>query len=278
MDVLPLRPWEAMHRPQHPCPHVEEWEDAGGRQFLICETRRFGPIVCPRSLEELIRYVRTWNLQREEDCWLWRGQADYRWPLDPGAVRRLKTGLQTAYWGTPEARVREYEDELLDHARLTGHGSRPDRRELSDLELLAVLQHNGAATRLLDFTSNMLMALWFAAREAPQIMGALVCVRTAKRLRASDLQRPLGELLDEHGETVLRWAPEPLSARMLAQQSILAFAPTCDEVWGALPLQDVAIIGVPVTLKAEALCWGRVLLGYSQESLFPGSIDVSMGG
>ena len=43
-----------------------------------------------------------------------------------------------------------------------------DATNRDDWDLLAVAQHNGMATRLLDWTDNPLAALWFAVREGPQ--------------------------------------------------------------------------------------------------------------
>ena len=57
----------------------------------------------------------------------------------------------------------EYLDDLLKKAR----SRRFDRREgvkLHALEVLADLQHNGAATCLIDFTRDSLIALWFACQ------------------------------------------------------------------------------------------------------------------
>ena len=46
---------------------------------------------------------------------------------------------------------------------MNGHGVE-DGNRISDLELLAKLQHFGAATGLIDFTWNPIVALWFACR------------------------------------------------------------------------------------------------------------------
>jgi FRG domain len=91
----------------------------------------------------------------------WRGQADVDWPLHSGAYRRIKA--QSREWlpgarDTPDEELMvEYETRLLQQARLAGHGY-AGGRSLSDLELMGLLQHHGAATRLLDFTENAFIA------------------------------------------------------------------------------------------------------------------------
>ena len=46
--------------------------------------------------------------------------------------------------------------------------------DLCELELLARLQHHGAATRLLDCSRNAFVALWFACRWEPDKDGVLI--------------------------------------------------------------------------------------------------------
>ena len=77
-----------------------------------------------------------------------------------------------------EANVREIERQLIERARQAGHGL-----GLSELELLARLQHHGAATRLLDCTTNAFIALWFACREKPEVDGVLIGFRLADYAR-----------------------------------------------------------------------------------------------
>ena len=57
--------------------------------------------------------------------------------------------------------------DLITDARLRGHGEK-DGRELGDLEILAQLQHFGAATCLIDFTYNAHIALYFACEKDPK--------------------------------------------------------------------------------------------------------------
>ena len=73
----------------------------------------------------------------------------------------------TRYWirsgRSARTLLRYHLDELIDPGRTAGFGIE-DGHEIPDLELLAKLQHFGAATGLLDFTWNPLVALWFASK------------------------------------------------------------------------------------------------------------------
>lgn len=94
----------------------------------------------------------------KDEVWLWRGQADGTHRLEPGMHSRV---LKSEHPHTNDS-VSSGAEHLLDTARAAEF----DRREgvrLPDLALLAVLQHYGAATPLLDVTTDPLIALWMIA-------------------------------------------------------------------------------------------------------------------
>ncbi|MGP1676803.1 MAG: FRG domain-containing protein, partial [Burkholderiales bacterium] len=145
------------------------------------ESRLFWELPEPKTLEQVLSLFSFIRMNADVREWIWRGQADYRWRLDSAATRRLRAGLKTAYWGSVESHVREYDRELLNEARLAGHAIAMGH-DLSDLELMALLQHHGAATRLLDFTTNLLVALWFASCELPSVSGIVIGIAGTRRL------------------------------------------------------------------------------------------------
>ena len=79
------------------------------------------------------------------------------------AERRLKASLPSQE-GITEPFL-EYNENLLKKCRLKNYDKR-EQKQLDDLELLADLQHHGAATCLIDFTRNALIALWFACKRS----------------------------------------------------------------------------------------------------------------
>ena len=88
---------------------------------------------------------------------IFRGQRDGSWKLNSSADRRLEKEAK------PPSLIDYLAKVLIEPARSEGYAHQHNR-ELNDLELLAKLQHNGAATCLIDFTANFHIALWFACK------------------------------------------------------------------------------------------------------------------
>lgn len=115
----------------------------------------------------------------------------------------------------------------------------------SDLELLAELQHKGAATCLVDFSTNFLISLWFAtqdyANSDPQV-GYVFCYDTntdaiernnlvflnhdRERSEIEQLIDRTSRTLDFHGVPLCRfllWKPSNINSRIARQDSIFVF-------------------------------------------------------
>ena len=91
--------------------------------------------------------------------WLWRGQADSRYGVEPGVHSRV---LASSSVPQDEETARDATTALLSAARQMSLDMQHENR-LPDLALLAHLQHYGAATPLLDVTTDPLVALWMVA-------------------------------------------------------------------------------------------------------------------
>ena len=147
------------------------------------------------SAEEFIKRLRLtdplWNGWRS-DSWAFRGQADASWPLVPKAFRQ-STNL--AYKGPPIHPPLEVDQQRREELRALNHflfladrvglpvpgdgqhlrlptNVHKSPHSLQDwpwptvLETLAIAQHHGVPTRLLDFSHNSLVAAFFAAHAA----------------------------------------------------------------------------------------------------------------
>lgn len=100
-----------------------------------------------------------WNASR--DGWAFRGEHDANWPLVSSLARRL---MQMR---VPRELWREREERALRVFRRKAHVYLPDRTVLEDtLRCLAMMQHHGAPTRLLDFTKSPYVAAFFALESA----------------------------------------------------------------------------------------------------------------
>lgn len=136
---------------------------------------------CPTQIEKYLDRIR--EATSRPGHYAYRGQRDSEWALHSGATRKLIELYGPEILGSRSVRdlhLAFHRDTLLEPARARGfdieHG-----RQLSDLEVLAKLQHFGASTGLLDFTWNPLVALWFAC-QAHDSDGKLFVVNTTNTL------------------------------------------------------------------------------------------------
>jgi hypothetical protein len=106
---------------------------------------------------------------------LWfRGQADSSWELKPSVGRRLEDGgLHDATKGPDHF----YQTESVLLQRFKRDGYPYVERVLSDWEAITLGQHHQLPTRLLDWTSNPLVALLFAAETHWDTNGAVFAYR-----------------------------------------------------------------------------------------------------
>ena len=121
--------------------------------------------------------------------------------------------------------------------------SKPYTDETEDLEILSQLQHYGGKTNLIDFTTDYLIALYFACYASPTKDGRVV-------------------LLSRHGELAAHIkAPRRTANRVIAQHSIFVLPPE-----GYIEHYDV--VNVPGHLKQTILAFLSNCHDISAETVF----------
>lgn len=94
--------------------------------------------------------------------WAFRGQADARWPLSSTLARHIAiAGVCEDAWPRQEERIRRIFERKC-------HLYLQDPPQGDELEWLALMQHHGAPTRLLDFTWSPYVAAFFALERATE--------------------------------------------------------------------------------------------------------------
>lgn len=135
-----------------------------------------GWYVEPSTAREVMSMVGSIGVYSAGQKFAWRGMssADYEvWSSLHRTLGRFAT----------EEKLRSAEQKTLRDAREWGLGVQATGH-VDDLQLLSDLQHYGIATRLLDFTSNSMTALWFACQDPKDARaaksGLLLALNTTK--------------------------------------------------------------------------------------------------
>lgn len=182
------------------------------------------------------------KMQGKSGDFLYRGQENAAWPLQSGAAHRIRESS-----GTPDAQpinlesLVNYHQDLIDTVRRKeGWLPGSENGTLSDLKILAILQHKGAATCLLDFTSRFDIALWFACRGKHDEDGAVFVVDISKftpflyHVTAQEKEKSIEKLLEFQTRKEEKpgaesrfwhWDPGVLMERMRSQGSQFLFGP-----------------------------------------------------
>ena len=178
------------------------------------------------TVEEFI----AWTEQVKGQLFVYRGLANAAWEVESSGYRRIRQSYEMP---PPPSVFQNYIKQLLESAHLRGFRERQGK-SYTDLELLADLQHYGAATCLIDFTTNALVALWVACEDQPeQPAGKVVAMATEDTNRfaivtSRHLTQPIESFLDQG--KLWKWEPSHLSTRIVSQQSVFVFGTgTIDE-------------------------------------------------
>lgn len=194
---------------------------------LVKNPKRGSWFILPQ-IKTLSDFVK-WAEQFRYKNYVFRGVSNATYKIEASAAR----GLKEKEGRKKTAKHLKIIQEMVEDARVQGHGEE-DGKSLSDLDLLAELQHREARTCLIDFSRNPLVALWMACRKSSsgEADGKVSVVDISNQLTFqsvdfdSSQEQKVGDFFewdDQKGYQLYHWQPKYQSNRMLAQQSIFLF-------------------------------------------------------
>jgi hypothetical protein len=248
----------------------------------------------PTTDEALLRAVARISTYSSEARYVWRGQPDLSWGLNPGLVRRLQDRKRFRNRIT-ETLLRGHEQQLLDSAVARGYGG-----QSGAIELLAVLQHHGAATRLLDVSSDPMVAMWFAVEDEGRLGsdGVLFAINVSRaKIIGGTESRVWNDILDDLApDNIAYYEPPGADERIKVQRGRFVFSrlsgdepeelslPISIENWTAekrdrffaggrdagRPVPpSILAIKIPNKIKQRLLSLLENSYGYTSETMYP---------
>ncbi len=206
-------------------------------------------------IRELLRAILDLNAYYGETTrWMWRGQANSKFVLNPAIHTRISLSGQSP----DDALVKSAAERLLAVARQAGLDSH-EGTKLPDMALLAMLQHYGAATPLLDVSLDPLVGLYMAVvskdGEQDGEDGVLFAIKRPDDLAAQPFDtRPFSDVYDGlRSDRAYFYAAPDVSERLKIQRGhfLLAVVSNADSRVG-LPL-TVESGGVAETWLAKRM-------------------------
>lgn len=157
-----------------------------------------------KKLSEIVRVTNEWSQEQERGLYCYRGQSEKGWGLVPTVFRHLAEKYDEAL--NPEispddiATATEIEIRIYEEFRERTRAYKHERVDVKNpWEMLCLAQHFGVPTRLLDWTSNPLVAAYFAVEDLDDKRDGVIWCLNAPKFLGEEQNKHLvmrGHLLD----------------------------------------------------------------------------------
>lgn len=194
---------------------------------------------------------------RRDAGWMYRGHADPDWPLVPRAGRPPFAG------GHDEIFFKRWRSEAVQYLEV-------DEQPANDWNWLAIAQHHGSATRLLDWTAKPLAAAWFAVIEPGEGDSVIWCFKTNNILFDLSAKSPFER------QGITQFTPTRVSTRVSRVIGLFTHhgPPTLPVDKGMTPLDRLEKIVIDSSYRSELL-FELNQYGINSQALFPNLVGLS---
>lgn len=181
---------------------------------------------------------------------IYRGHADSSWKLKP-SIGRHYDGPWPDVISWENKSLEDFKKRSIPHLKLIPK---------SDIEWLCLMQHHGCATRLLDFTTNPLIAIFFASDPSVEQDGQVIIAEYRKS------QKSVGN--DKLFEKTNNFAYHPphITERIIGQSGCFVYSKNPNKPLNGKQIDQILIKRhqkIPIREELKHI-------GISFSSLFPG--------
>jgi AraC-like DNA-binding protein len=148
-----------------------------------------------KNLEDLHLLLESY---RKSSRYKFRGQSNKEWKLIPKAGRLEYVAIK--------------DDEVFRHWKRRAKAYLK-KENYDEWELLAIAQHSGLSTRLLDWSHNPLTALFFCCNEYPKLDGTFFVIENETRIDSDKVKSPF----NKKEASISYYQPNSSSNRLINQ-------------------------------------------------------------
>ena len=192
------------------------------------------------ALNNVLEIIREITDKSTDGDYIYRGEPKCHENISSSLYREYRGVIESAQSAllneTKEFTIEGVQDVLLNEARKFTH-------ETNSLEILTQIQHYGGKTNLIDFTTDCLIALFFACDGRTDETGRVIILKKTEAIK-KQIEQPRN----------------PIN-RILSQKSIFVRPPK-----GFIEPDDV--VKIPATLKREILQYLKKHHGISAETIY----------